>query len=67
MGPKRAATGRLELVPEPQSLDANRNLFSCGICGHPVTPKNGMWWNPDGTLHNFTCTGYGKRAGLRVE
>ena len=42
----------------------------CAICGNLVYPEDGMWWNPEGTLHNLSCAGYSIRvpeAARRVE
>lgn len=37
----------------------------CVICGASVRTTDGMWWNPNGGLHNFGCPGYGGAAASR--
>jgi hypothetical protein len=38
-----------------RTLDPSHH--ACQLCGRPVYPKNGMWFDWTGELHNWTCRG----------
>lgn len=43
-------------------LTRQTDALPCGICSAPVYPAEGMWWDEDGLLHNYSCRGYSGRV-----
>lgn len=58
--------GQLKLTVAEMRQIRWDNPSTCEICGDVVFPLNGMWWNPDARLHNYTCKGYPEPQSIRV-
>lgn len=48
-------------VDERRWLITGEEPSPCDLCGGPVYPKDGHWWNSSGVMHNLSCKGYPPR------